>query len=170
MVQGKFGSICGLFNSKGKRNLKSTPFPFVKTNSSPDGSHLLKHLLLVHIKVQIKREVCKRRSHPPACRRLLGLRGRRNLRTLGLFTLSHPKPVQTSTSCCTKAIEEMAPNVWDLQTSLQPQSTACCSQGRWSSSKPTADGPRAPESVYLAEKRSKQWADSKLPSRKTEEL
>jgi hypothetical protein len=38
-------------------------------------------------------------------------------------------------------------------TSLQLQSTAYCSRGRWSSSKPTAGGPITPESVYLAEER-----------------
>lgn len=38
---------------------------------------------------------------------------------------------------------------WALPTSLQQQSTACCSPGRWSSSTPTVGGPRAPGSVYL---------------------
>lgn len=69
------------------------------------------------------------------------------------LSLSGPL-LQTSVSHGTIVVEGVAGPArvgGDLPTSLQLRSTACCSLGRWNSSKPTAGGPIAPESVYLAE-------------------
>lgn len=146
-----------VLDSQGKRNLKSTSLPLVKTNSSPVMAALDLHISSfssrpsANQKEGVQEEVV---AHQHVfCWGWVtgGFWGH-----LACHTQGHFGPLSLAEF---KQYRKWHPPC-DLLTSLQLQSTACCSPGRWSSSKPIAGGPITPEFVYLVEKRSKWWTNS----------
>lgn len=132
------GVGCGFFfqilDSKGKKGLETLHFTFWKRN-------------LLH---PLPKPPLHGHGHAPASRVLCG-----GLSQPATSAGTHWQMDCDSARACARAHAHAhtRTHAGGLPTSHQLQSTACCSQGRWSSSKPTADGRTAPGSAYLPENR-----------------
>lgn len=126
-----------ILDSKGKKKSENTALGHSGKGTTPrDEVPISKSSSPGHVQVPGSRELCRAQVHECCAH---SHTGRCTLHTNVVHTHAvHIHAVHTHTEC--------------LPTSHQPQSTACCSLGRWSSSKPTAGGRITPGSAYLPEK------------------